>query len=389
MMRIDDSQRRARLARRHHLATRSARVETAAADLVGLHSSDPATVFLAARARVKSFARAQLDAALYEDRSLVRMLGMRRTMFVVDRELAAVMEAACTQALAPAERRKLVRLVEEQGLAASGVKWLRRVEDRVLDALGDLGEATASELTKVVPELRLKLTMGEGKTWGAEVGVSTRVLFLLATEGRIVRGRPKGSWISSQYRWATTASWIGPFPTIAAHDARTELLRRWLFSFGPGTLRDITWWTGWPQRDARTALTALEAVEVQLDSDTGYVLPDDTASVRVPKAWVALLPGLDPTVMGWKERDWYLGPHSSRLFDRTGNAGPTVWSNGQIVGGWAQHPDGQVIVELLEPVATARSAAIDREARALTQWLDGTVVTPRFRTPLEKELSAR
>ncbi len=391
MIFITDAQRRARLARRHHLATQAATVEEATAALVGLHSSDPTTVFLSARARVKRFTISTLEDALYQRRTLVRMLGMRRTMFIVGRDLAAVMDAACTQALAPGERRKLVQLIEHQGHASDGAEWLRRVEKLTMRALDQLGEATATELSKRVPELKLKLTMGEGKTWGADIGISTRVLFLLATDGRIVRARPKGSWISSQYRWATTTSWIGPLPDLDRAEARTELARRWLHAFGPGTLIDIAWWTGWNQRDTRAALAGAEAVEVELESDPrpGYVLPDDLAPVRAPRSWVALLPALDPTVMGWKQRDWYLGPHTLHLFDRNGNAGPTVWVNGRIVGGWGQRPDGTVVVQLLDEVTRSDTAAIDREAHALTEWLGGTRVTPRFRTPVEKELSTR
>ena len=93
--------------------------------------------------------------------------------------------------------------------------------------------------------------------------------------------------------------------------------------------------------------------------------------------------------MGWKERDWYLGPHAARLFDRNGNAGPTVWADGRIVGGWGQRADGVVEAELLEPVDATASRAVEREAAALTEWLAGTIVTPRFRTPLEKEIAAR
>jgi hypothetical protein len=70
--------------------------------------------------------------------------------------------------------------------------------------------------------------------------------------------------------------------------------------------------------------------------------------VDPPDDWVALLPALDPTVMGWKERDWYLGGHAGDLFDRNGNAGPTVLHNGKVVGGWAQRPDGEVVYELQE-----------------------------------------
>ena len=358
--------------------------------MIGLHSSDPASVFLSARARTRHFQVADLERALYEQRSLVRMLGMRRTMFVVDRDVAAVMDAACTQALAPAERRRLVQLVEQQGHASDGATWLRRVKKLTMRALDELGEATATELSNAVPQLKLKVAMGVGKTWGADVGISTRVLFLLATEGRIVRARPKGSWISSQYRWATTERWIGLFPDLDRGAARAELVRRWLHTFGPGTLTDVAWWTGWGQRETRAALEAVGAVEVELETgaDTGYLLAEDLAPARVPKAWVAFLPALDPTVMGWKERDWYLGDHAPRLFDRNGNAGPTVWANGEVVGGWAQRGDGEVVVERLADVNPPMVAMIDREAASLTDWLSGTRVTPRFRTPIEKELSA-
>ena len=388
MRRIDVAERRARLGLRHHLARRAAAVETVAATLVGLHSSDPATVYLAARARVSGFEVGHLEHALYETRSLVRVLGMRRTMFVVPPDLAAVIDAACTRALAPAERRRLERLLSEQGIAGDAAGWLADVERRTLAALAARGQATAAELTGEVPELARKLSFGAGRKWAGTVGVSTRVLFLLATEGRIVRARPRGSWISSQYRWAPAAAWLdGGLGTLEPDAARAELLRRWLAAFGPGTMTDLTWWTGWSARQVRAALAAVEAVEVELGDGTGFVGPDDLEPVAECGSWVALLPALDPTVMGWKERAWYLGDHQARLFDRNGNAGPTVWLDGRIVGGWAQRPDGSVAVELLESLLARARTRIAAEAERIQVWLGGTVVKPRFRTPLERRLA--
>ena len=387
--RIDAAERRARLGLRHHLAQRAAAVETVAASLVGLHSSDPATVYLAARARVAGFQVGHLEQALYGARTLVRALGMRRTMFVVPSDLAAVLDAACTRALAPAERRRLERLLSEQGVADDAAGWLAEVERRTLAALAARGEATAAELTGEVPELAQKLSFGAGRKWAGTVGVSTRVLFLLATEGRIVRARPRGSWISSQYRWAPVAAWLGGgLGTIEPEAARAELLRRWLAAFGPGTMTDLTWWTGWSARQVRAALDAVAAVEVELEEGAGFVGPDDLAPTPKCGSWVALLPALDPTVMGWKERSWYLGDHQAQLFDRNGNAGPTVWLDGRIVGGWAQRPNGSVAVELLESLAPEARARVGAEAERTQAWLGGTVVTPRFRTPLERRLAA-
>lgn len=387
MTHIDDDQRRARLGLRHMLVNPAATPEDAAEAMVGLHASDPATVYLSARARLGEFARPDLEAVLYEERSLLRMLGMRRTMFVVTRPIAATMDAACTKALVDGQWRRLVGMVEEGGLAADGAAWLASVCDATLEAIAVRGEAVAMDLRKDVPELSMKIRLGEGKKWGGDFGLSTRVLFLLATEGRIIRGRPRGSWLSSQYRWVATERWLGgPLPVIEMKVARRKLVDAWLSTFGPGTLTDIQWWTGWNKRDTVAALEDAEAVEVTLDEGVGYVQPGDDQPVPVPDPWAAMLPGLDPTPMGWKEREWFLGPHGADVFDRNGNVGPTVWLNGRIVGGWAQAPSGEVIAELLEHVANSERRLIEAERVRLEDWLGEARVTPRFRSPLDKRL---
>lgn len=392
MRTIDLEERRARLGSRHLLARPVRSVDEAAAAMVGLHSSDPSTVYLSARARVTGFAPADLEDALYERRSLVRMLGMRRTLFVVSRDLAATMDAACTKALAPPERRRLIGMLETQGVAGpgKGAAWLRRVQRKTLEALEVRGQATARELTKDVPALGTKLSFGQGTTWAGTMGVTTRVLFLLAAEGRVVRARPLGSWISGQYRWAQTRAWLGePLAAVDHAEACADLLRRWLRAFGPGTIVDIRWWTGWTARLATATLRDVGAVEVALDEGTGYVLPDDLEPVGRGKTWVALLPSLDPTVMGWKERAWYLGERGAELFDRNGNAGPTVWANGRVVGGWSQAEDGQIRIELLEPVDASTRTRIDEERERLRTWLGDVRIRTRFPTPIERRLAGR
>jgi hypothetical protein len=384
---IDDDERRARLAARHFLATPARTAEAVAGALVGLHSSDPVTVFLSCWARLRNFDRAALEAALYERRSMIRMLGMRRTMFVVAVDDAPILDAACTKALAPVQRRRLIALIEGQGVASDGAAWLRRVERKTLAALDARGEATAAQLTVAVPELAGKLSFGEGKAWAGTMGLSTRVLFLLATDARIVRARPLGSWVSSQYRWAPIGNWIdGGLRPMNSAEARAELVRRWLRSYGPGTLTDIKWWTGWSGATTTAALRATDAEEVRIESGVAFTLDGGRDRPASVKPWVALLPGLDSTVMGWKERAWFLGGHQHALFDVNGNAGPTVWCNGRIVGGWAQKSDGTVAVRLLEKVDSWASDKIASEAQRLTAWFGPTRIKPRFRTPVEKAL---
>jgi hypothetical protein len=91
--------------------------------------------------------------------------------------------------------------------------------------------------------------------------------------------------------------------------------------------------------------------------------------------------------MGWHERGWYLGEHKARLFDTAGNAGPTVWCDGRIVGAWAQRRvNGEVAVELLEDIGREATAAVEAEAARLTAWMGDVRVTPRFGAPLEISL---
>lgn len=389
---IHDVERRARLARRHHLAgsARTSDVVSVAGDMVGLHSSSPSTVYLAAFARTVTPSFEDLERALYEDRTLLRVLGMRRTLFVVPRQLAAVVNAACAQKLATGERKRLLRLIETQGIAADGPAWLEMVEEETLAALRRRGQAIATELSGDVPALKEKVTFGEGTKWAGQFGMSTRVLFLLATEGKIIRGKPRGTWISNQYRWVPMDLWIGrdlePIPPV---EAKRELARRWLAGYGPATQADVQWWTGWTKTDTVKALRDVGAVEVALDGGAGWVLPDDVDPVEETEPWAALLPALDPTMMGWTQRDWYLGDYRPMLFDSNGNAGPTVWWNGQVVGGWAHLPGGAIAVQLLEDNGKEAVAAVEAEAARLEPLIADVKVIPLFRTPVERELSAR
>ena len=148
------------------------------------------------------------------------------------------------------------------------------------------------------------------------------------------------------------------------------------------------WWTGWNLGDTRRALASIETVAVDLDGTEGFVLAADTDPVPVPAPWIALLPALDPTPMGWSGRDWYLDPeYRPAVFDRTGNIGPTVWCDGRVVGGWGQRADGEVVWRLFTDIGTELTDAVGAEAARLTGWLAGVRVTPKFRTPLERELA--
>ncbi len=309
-----------------------------ARSLVAVHGTDPATVYLSVVARSLDPSVADIESALYVDKALIRLLGMRRTMFVVPSNAAPVVHAACTRAIAVGLRRTTLKLYGEAAFAEDLDTWLRTLENATAAALERRAEATAQELSADVPDLKKQVVFAAGKNYEGVQGVATRILMQLAAEGRIMRGRPRGTWISTQYRWSPTAAWL------------------------PGGLADME----------------TDVAQAELDLEP----------VRDPGPWVALLPALDSTPMGFTERGWFLGAHGPKIFDRSGNIGPTVWSDGRIVGGWAQRKNGTIAYKLLEDVGTEAEHAIEARAHSLATWLGTVRVIPRFRTPLERELSA-
>jgi hypothetical protein len=398
---VSVAQRRARLVARHRLSAPAATITGAAEAMVALHATDPVTVYLAARARIRSATVETVDEALYAERRLVRMLGMRRTMFVVPAPLLPVVQRACTDDVARQLRRRLERDLSSAGVGGTdAAAWLRETEAGVMRALAARGSATGAQLAADEPRLRTQLAYAADKSYGGPANITSRVLVLIAAEGHMIRGHRRGGWSSGQFEWFPARAWldgaddkgdaveITGAAAVGGAAARAELARRWLRAFGPAPVSDLQWWAGWTGAQARAALAALPVRDVDLDGQPGVLLADDELPDDAAGPAASLLPALDPTPMGWQARDWYLGPHGPALFDRTGNIGPTVWWEGRIVGGWAQRPSGEVACRLLEDVGSDATAAISAEAAALEAWLGPARITPRFRTPLERELSA-
>ena len=401
--RFTDAHRRTRMARRHRLAP-AARTDDIAAitdSLVALHSSDPSTVYLSAVARMVHPSIEAVSAALYDDRTIVRHHAMRRTLWVFTPRTARWAHASCTAGLATTEWLRLAKLVEDSGVATDGAAWVATARADTLAALTSMGEATARQLGKAVPALTAKLHLAVGKSYAATQGAHTRLMLNLGFDGAIVRGRPGGSWNTSEYSWSVTDVWVpGGLAGAHADTSAAELARCYLDRFGPATAADVQWWMGWTAGTTKRAMAASGAIEVELDTGTGWVSAEDVdadlddyvdVDAESDEPWVAFLPALDSTTMGWKQREWYLGDLAAfggPVFDRNGNAGPTIWVDGRVVGGWAQRKSGEIAYRLLADVPAKRAKAIATEAERLRELIGDARVNVRFPAPMQKELLA-
>ncbi|MFL6043951.1 MAG: winged helix DNA-binding domain-containing protein [Propionibacteriaceae bacterium] len=377
-VRIEAEERRARLAERHLLLPRNRTddLPQIADGLVALHSSDPVTVFLSAMTRMVHPSLDAVEKALYVDRSLIRHHGMRRTLWVATPPVVRLMHAAATRDLLATERRRTCQL-----LASSGVeepeRWLAEAEKQVLADLREHGPSTAREIGQRSEALRQRLHLAPGKAYAAVQSAHSRVLYILGFDGKMLRGQPS-NWINGAYRYVDAESWLpGGLGDLDTRQAAAELADRWLQRFGPATAADLQWWMGWTMKRTKQALADCGAVEVDLDGAAGWLAADDP-TVGPIEPWVAVLPGLDPTIMGWKQRDWYLPSASMEVFDRAGNGGPSLWVDGRVVGAWAQAKDGMIHTHYFERVAAARRREIDRRIDQLKSWIGDTRFTVRF-----------
>ncbi len=404
---ISDATRRALVGRRHLLTpdTGTDDLPALADAVLALHSTDPVSVYLSAWARMRRPDRAAVDASLYENRCLVRHHVMRRTLWVATPETLRLMHATTTAGYAAAQHRRVVGMLTESGVADPEA-WLGNAKTELVAVLGEAmreeGPLPARVLGQRVPALAHPLRMAIGTKHEGTQSAHSRVLLQLGFEGALVRANPIGSWINGQYRWAVMDSWLPEdAPRIIGADpapAAVELARRYLRAFGPVTTEDLKWWAGWTLGLTRKALAGAGAVAVELDGGTtGWLAPDDpdldalTGSREFStEPWIAVLPGLDPTTMGWKQRGFYLPEaalaKTDGVFDPYGNAGGSIWVDGAVAGGWVQASDGSLPVIWYTDLPAARRRQVLARLEELRDWLGEYRFKVRFPAPFQKHL---
>ncbi len=337
-----------------------------------LHATEPASVYLSAFARVEA-SRADIDKALYEERSVVKQLAMRRTLFAFPRDLLPAVWGSASARVLDQLRTRLAKEVESNGLADG--------RSRLAGGHVRGGAPQPARRRSFHDGRAARAHPGPGPAAGAGTGQGLRRQL---PDRPPAAGHARRRWADrargEQRRlarlaaaWSLTEDWLGEPVRHAEPDAGYRVLvERWLRTFGPGTEADLVWWLGATKGAVRRALGDLGAVEVGLGDGVGYLLPDDLDDVPEPEPWAALLPVLDPTTMGWKQRGFYLAdedvPH---LFDSNGNAGTTAWWEGRIVGCWVQDDDGVVSVVLRHDIGADGDPRADAEASRLTDWLAG------------------
>ena len=379
MRHIDDDERRARLAVRHGLARagrrhrgRDPRDDLPARDRARRRSTSPP-------GRASGASRADVDAALYDDRSVVKQLAMRRTVFAFPRDLLPAVWGSASARVAGQQVRRLAKEMETAGVTDDGAAWTERAPRA--DPTADRDRRAADHRRGACA------SPGPRRPASPAARAPTRPTSRSPPGDRRARGVRGDRARRQRRRLEDLAAPLDGDGRVAGRaparaSARARGVRR--AGRGAGCARSApaprpTSSGGWarPRRAVRRALADVDAVEVSLDGGaSGWVLPDDLDTPPDPGPWAALLPVLDPTIMGWKERAFYLGrarrqalrPQRQRRHRPPGGDGRIVGVLG------ARTTTASVDVVLAEQVPAAARRRPRREAAELTAWLDGDVV---------------
>ncbi|MGE0141517.1 MAG: crosslink repair DNA glycosylase YcaQ family protein, partial [Ilumatobacteraceae bacterium] len=169
MLRVTDRHRRARIGRRHGIAAghRFETVEAATSAMTALHATEPTTPHLSLHARVAQVTVNDVEASLYDERSLVRVMAMRRTLFVVTRDVLDAVISSAGQRVAETERKRLAKEAHDHRTVL-GPDWISTASAEIVEHLTGR-ELSTRELRDALSHLGGTFTAAPGTKWSAEV----------------------------------------------------------------------------------------------------------------------------------------------------------------------------------------------------------------------------
>jgi hypothetical protein len=196
-----------------------------------------------------------------------------------------------------------------------------------------------------------------------------------AYQGLLAFGPSSGQHVT----FVSPRHWLGDFPELDTDDAWREMVRRYLFAYGPATPGDFASWWGATRADARKLFRALgdELIPVSVEGWDAWALHADADTLRTtqPSTAVRLLPGFDPYTVGLRrEREAaLLAERKGRVFSQQGWIAPVVLVGGCVVGVWKHEVKAAkvaVTVESFETLPRVVREGIEREAARLGVYLD-------------------
>lgn len=302
-------------------------------NICGLHSTNITTSYLSLFARSNTFFKPELEKELYINKTLGRIRGMRRTLFIETREMISIVHPATSQLI----NKSFEKYMEVRGIT---LKDYQDISKRIIEILKGKEQSAA--------EIRAQLD--------SNLDIPG-IIQIMCNNKLLIRGRPIKDWKDKRNKYAIFHEY---FPDIDIHEFNEKqaihlLVQKYVKTYGPVTDNDISWWSGLTKTKIREPLKNLEPQlkRIQISGLKGdyIVFKEDLdlmeKSDMNKKPTLTMLPELDPYPMGYKERDRYLDASVRKyVFDRSGNITATILLDGRVIGVWDTEEKPECTVKL-------------------------------------------
>ncbi|MBY8985258.1 MAG: AlkZ family DNA glycosylase [Candidatus Lokiarchaeota archaeon] len=354
------------LLEKHHLKKQSKinNILQIVNDICGLHATGTLEPYLTLFARMNDFKKGDLDIELYKKMSLGRIRGMRKTLFILTKEMIPIVHTMIKYQTVKRDNKYLefrdISKEQYRGLANDIVNLLTKKE------------LSTSEIKRLI---------------NSEKDLNA-VISVMCDEMLIIRGKPISSWKDRRLFYAPFSQY---FPDIKLDEydesqATKNLIKKYVRNYGPVTETDIVWWLGITKGKVRASLKqlddTLETIQIG-DLEYEYLLPkSERKSIEDiefnSQFTVNILPGLDPFIMGYKNRERYVNyANYEYIFDRSGNATTTILLDGYVIGVWDIVEKSELLIKfhLFEKVNPPILDKIEVECKKMGKFITGKEVT--------------
>lgn len=334
----------ARRMARHALAEPAADLDPAhiAGLLCGAHAQVLSAAELSIGRRIAGATRADVQRALWRERTLVKTFGPRGTIHLLpaaDLPLWAGALAALPSVPSHPE----------------GVRFPPGQADEVIAAIGDAladAELTVDELTEAIAERTgpwaVELTM---EAFGGRWPRWRQLTSTAAHRGVLCFGPDRDRKVT----YTNPRRWLPGFRPADSGAGLRTLLTRYLYAYGPATPRHFAKWLGISPKHAAGLFGKLagELERVELDGEPGWTIAGDTATPPRPHRGLRLLPYFDAYLVAGQPRErLYPGAAATRALTPAGQAGnyPVLLVDGVAGGVWHPRRSGRKLIITVEPL---------------------------------------
>ena len=317
--------------------------------LCGAHAQVLSAAELSIGRRIAGATRADVQRALWEDRTLVKTFGPRGTVHLLPTADLPMWTGA------------LSALPSSVPTHPEPVRFTPEQADEVIAAIGDAladTELTVDELTEAIVD-RTGPWAGE-RTMEAFQDRWPRWRQLTSTaahRGMLCFGPNRGRKVT----YTNPHRWLPGFRPDDGDAALRTLVTRYLYAYGPATPQHFARWLSIPPRRAVELFDELagELERVELDGAPAWTMAGDTGTPQQPHRGIRLLPYFDAFVVASQPRErLYPGAAATRALTPAGQAGnyPVLLVDGVVGGVWHQRRSGRKLAVTVEPLRELTAA---------------------------------